>query len=603
MHESHSKRVDNITRAVNDLLKGRRSANLAVDTQPNDEIRQLSVFVNRLADALYAGTRSAIDLSEGRLGGEINCQLAFGGALKNLQAALRHLTWQAQRVAEGDFSQRVDFLGEFSCAFNWMVQKLDSDRQRILAQSAVLEAINAIIQESLISETDEEVAQICLAKAQEITGSKFGLVGEVNQDGRFDALAFSQSGRDACAMPRSDAARVIKNMKSMGVWGAVLNDGCSQIVNDVATHAEGVGTPEGHPRVTALLGVPLKDAGKAVGMIALGNKKPGYDQADIEQIESLSLTFVEAMNRRRTQAESERLQQELVEASRRAGMSEVATGVLHNVGNVLNSVNVSANLLNEKIRASRVSRLANATALMSEHADDLGAFITQDERGTQLPGYLTKLAQHLAEEQTEVLDELGRLAENIEHIKNIVSMQQSLAGASGVTESVRIGDVLADLLKLDAAALDHDGIRVVQEYDELPVIYTDKHKLLQILVNLLKNAKEALAQDQKPDKRLTMRLRILDEDRVQIDVADNGVGIPPEDLTKIFAHGFTTKEGRCGFGLHGCALAATEIGGSLMAHSDGLGRGATFTLELPARKMERSEVRVAAHHEQADPGG
>ena len=297
--------------------------------------------------------------------------------------------------------------------------------------------------------------------------------------------------------------------------------------------------------------------------------------------------------RKRAEAELEELQQQLVEASRQAGMSEVATDVLHNVGNVLNSVNVSAGLVNEKIRGSRMSGLARATALMSEHADDLGTFITQDEHGKQLPDYLTKLAEHLADEQTDVLGELRHLTENIEHIKNIVSMQQSLSGVSGVVEPVRIGDLLDDLLKMDAASLDRRGIKVVREYDELPMVIVDKHKLTQILVNLLKNAKDALTEDQGPDQRLTVRLKVLDEDRVRIEVVDNAMGIPPENLTKIFAHGFTTKEDGHGFGLHGSALAATEIGGSLTAHSDGPGQGATFILELPFEVTEKSDVCLA----------
>ncbi|MFH1749260.1 MAG: PAS domain S-box protein [Planctomycetota bacterium] len=318
--------------------------------------------------------------------------------------------------------------------------------------------------------------------------------------------------------------------------------------------------------------------------------------------------------RKRAEGELEELHQRLVAASRRAGMSEVATDVLHNVGNVLNSINVSASLVGEKIRGSRVPGLAKATALMTEHADDLGTFITQDERGKQLPGYLAKLAERLADEQTDLMGELWHLAENIEHIKNIVGVQQSLSGASGVTEPVRINTLLDDLLKMDAASLDRHGIDVAREYDELPVVTIDKHKLTQILVNLLKNAKEALAEDRGPDQRLTVRIKrvpwavclpvgavptdptaLADKppvapDHVRIEVADNAVGIPPENLTKIFAHGFTTKKDGHGFGLHGSALAARELGGSLTAHSDGPGQGATFILELPLEVKEKSDV-------------
>ena len=327
---------------------------------------------------------------------------------------------------------------------------------------------------------------------------------------------------------------------------------------------------DGNPRTVEVHAYPIFDEG---GRVAQG----------IEY--SLDIT-----ERKQAEAMVEEVQRQLLDASHQAGMAEVATDVLHNVGNVLNSVNVSAGLVNDKIRASRVPGLAKATALMSEHPDDLGTFITQDERGKQLPGYLTKLAEHLANEHADVLGELRHLTENIEHIKNIVSMQQSLSGVSGVTESVLISDLLDDLLKMDASSLAHRGIKVTREYDELPMLTIDKHKLTQILMNLLKNAKEALIEDQGPDPRLSVRLRALDQNRVQIEVADNAVGIPPENLLKIFAHGFTTKEHGHGFGLHGSALAAAEMGGSLTAYSDGPGRGATFTLELPRQVTEKRDV-------------
>lgn len=332
--------------------------------------------------------------------------------------------------------------------------------------------------------------------------------------------------------------------------------------------------------------------GETIGVLALFSKHPIDSEMDA-LLEGLGSTAALMVQKAQADEDLEAATKKLVESSRKAGMSEVATDVLHNVGNVLNSVNVSAGLVNEKIRGSRVQGLSRATALMSEHADDLGAFITQDERGKHLPGYLTKLAEYLADEQTGILGELRYLTENVEHIKNIVSMQQSLSGVSGVSEPVRLDDLLDDLLKMDASSLEHRGIMVVREYDELPVVTIDKYKLTQILVNLLKNARDALTEDQRRDRRLTVRLKASDEDCVQIEVADNAVGIPPENLTQIFAHGFTTKKDGHGFGLHGSALAAKELGGSLTAYSDGPGQGATFALELPLRVTEKSNVHVA----------
>lgn len=290
--------------------------------------------------------------------------------------------------------------------------------------------------------------------------------------------------------------------------------------------------------------------------------------------------------RKRAEAELEAAHKELRETSRRAGMAEVATGVLHNVGNVLNSVNVAAGVATEKIRQSRAPNLAKTAELMAEHAEDLGTFITQDEKGKHLPGYLAKLAEHLAGEQTALLEELSSLTKNIDHIKSIINMQQSYAGVAGVVEPASLVDLMEDALKINAAAFGRHHIQVVREYSEVPPIILDRHRLLLILVNLLNNGKYALAQRGGPDRRLTLRIGPGPDDRVRIEVADNGVGISPENLTRVFSHGFTTKKKGRGVGLHSSALAAREMGGSLTAHSDGSGKGATFRIELPWQPAE-----------------
>jgi len=277
---------------------------------------------------------------------------------------------------------------------------------------------------------------------------------------------------------------------------------------------------------------------------------------------------------------------ELQSVSRQAGMAEVATGVLHNVGNVLNSINVSASLVTEKLRQSKVLNLAKAAALMSEHADDLETFISKDEKGRKLPGYLTKLADHLANEQVEIIEELRSLTENVEHIKVIVSMQQSYAGMSGLVEPVNVAEVLDDVLRMNAVSAERRGIVVVRKYDETAPVVVEKHKLLQILVNLVRNAGDALLESVDQKKRLTLRTGMNGDHRVRIEVVDNGIGIAREDLARIFAHGYTTKKDGHGFGLHGAVLAAKEMGGTLTADSDGPGQGATFTLNLPLKTAE-----------------
>jgi PAS domain S-box-containing protein len=285
--------------------------------------------------------------------------------------------------------------------------------------------------------------------------------------------------------------------------------------------------------------------------------------------------------RMRAEAEMDALNKQLIESSRQAGMAEVATGVLHNVGNVLNSVNVSATLVSDKLKHSRACNLSHVAVLFEEHADDLGAFVTADPKGRRLPAYLGQLASHLATEQAAMLQELELLRKNIEHIKDIVAMQQSYARVSGATEPVNIPDLIEDALRMNAGALARHEVQVIREYDpHLSDVTTEKHKVLQILVNLMRNAKYACDESGRKDKRLTVRLSNGD-DRVRISVIDNGVGIPPENLTRIFNHGYTTRKDGHGFGLHSGALAARELGGALQVQSEGRGLGAAFTLELP----------------------
>ncbi|MGD0260645.1 MAG: PAS domain S-box protein [Verrucomicrobiota bacterium] len=292
-------------------------------------------------------------------------------------------------------------------------------------------------------------------------------------------------------------------------------------------------------------------------------------------------------SRKQTEAELARMHQQLLEVSRQAGMAEVATNVLHNVGNVLNSVNVSSSLISDKVRASKAGNLAKAVALLQAHENDLAAFLADDPKGRQLPGYLRSLADHLDAEQHETLKELKSLAANIDHIKEIITMQQSYARVVGVVESLPVVDLVEDALRLNAGAMERHQVKIVREYFKVPPILVDKHKVLQILVNLIRNAKYALDDRGHTDKRLVLQVGLNGNDLVKISVIDNGIGIPPENLTRIFEHGFTTRREGHGFGLHNGALAAKELGGKLTAHSDGPGKGATFTLELPPRPREK----------------
>src|SRR3984957_5857392 len=293
--------------------------------------------------------------------------------------------------------------------------------------------------------------------------------------------------------------------------------------------------------------------------------------------------------RRLAEEELERVHKQLLVASRQAGMAEVATNVLHNVGNVLNSVNVSASIVSERIKKSKCAGLSRVAALLHEHGADLATFLTGSQ-GRHLPAYLQELAAELVAERDVAIAELGELRGNVEHIKEIVAVQQSYARRGGVTDMVDIRALVEDSLRMNEGAFSRHGVTLVRDFQDVPLITLDKHKVLQILVNVIRNAKYACDESGSAEKRVTVRVRSLDG-RMLVAVTDTGIGIPAENLERIFSHGFTTRKDGHGFGLHSCALAAKDLGGSLRGESAGPGQGATFTLTLPLTQPEPTHGR------------
>lgn len=279
-------------------------------------------------------------------------------------------------------------------------------------------------------------------------------------------------------------------------------------------------------------------------------------------------------------------QSSLVEMSRASGMAEVATGVLHNVGNVLNSVNVSATLIKDGLKQSRAGNLSKIAPMLDRSPEDLAKFLTSDKKGQQIPKYLTTLGHALSNEHDRLFSETESLADRIEHIKEIVSMQQNYGRVSGVSETIAPAKLMDDALMLNEKALVRHSVIVKKEYENALLVTVDKHKVLQILLNFINNAKYACADSGKTEKIITLKIYRGERNRICLSVADNGIGIVPENLTRIFQHGFTTRKSGHGFGLHSGALAARELGGNLWVDSEGLGKGAVFTLELPAETGE-----------------
>jgi NO-binding membrane sensor protein with MHYT domain/signal transduction histidine kinase len=282
------------------------------------------------------------------------------------------------------------------------------------------------------------------------------------------------------------------------------------------------------------------------------------------------------------------LQTQLRDASREAGMAEIATGVLHNVGNVLNSLGVSAALVQSRLRNSRVGNLKRMADLLNSQGDQAGRFIDHDERGREIPAYLAQLGANLQTEHDELRNEAAAISAHVGHIRSIVAAQQTYARRGGVTEAVDVAELLDNAVAIHFA--NTTDVTVRREYDSVAPVILDRHKLIQILGNLLSNARHALKNLRDGRRTLTLRVQAKPGGQLVVEVEDSGVGIGADVLPRLFEFGFTTKKDGHGFGLHTSAILAKELGGELLAHSDGADRGARFALHLPIAVADAGSV-------------
>jgi PAS domain S-box-containing protein len=493
--------------------------------------------------------------------------LALSSRLQRvLSNPILHLAGIAHTVAvEKNYSVRAekkseDELGRLIEGFNEMLSQI---QQRDDALQAAREHLEQRVKER----TDELASSISLLNA--------------TLNSTADAiLAINLSGRVICY-----------NEKFSTMWNvpsAMLAEGDNeQIILHSAEQAENpeeylrrVTELREHPGEASLDILNMRD-GRRVERVIHPQLMDG------KRIGSV-LTFRDITERKKAEASLRKANAELVQASRQAGMAEVATNVLHNVGNVLNSVNTSASIVMDQVRGSKLIGVSRVVELLEPQLHDLGGFLTRDNRGRQVVEYLKTLSSFLGQEQSAMLNELSGLARNVEHIKQIVAMQQSYAKASGVEEIHSPASLLEDAWRIHQGGLERHHIEVRRDFEKVPDIVADKHKVLQILINLIGNAKYAVTETESEKRQVTLGMRLSGAERISIFVADNGVGIAKENLIRIFSHGFTTRKNGHGFGLHSGFLAAREMGGTLCVHSDGPGKGATFTLELPVNARSRS---------------
>ncbi len=316
--------------------------------------------------------------------------------------------------------------------------------------------------------------------------------------------------------------------------------------------------------------------------VGAGDLSASVEISTGDEVENLANSFnlmTQALLKSKKELES--THKKLLETARSVGMAEVATGILHNVGNVLNSVGVTTASIKTRATNSRSHHITRITDQLIEHKDDLGTFITTQDRGKKLTTFLQTLSEHITKEQVDLIKDIDTLAKHINHITEIVNLQQSYSKTVGMVESVSISELMEDAIRINYDGLVRHRVEIKREFDPLPPVMLDCHKVLQILLNMVNNAKHALATSDQKNRLINARIFKTDDGYFHVEVADNGAGISEENMTRIFNYGFTTRKDGHGFGLHSGALNAKEMGGSINVYSEGPGKGATFTLGLP----------------------
>lgn len=309
---------------------------------------------------------------------------------------------------------------------------------------------------------------------------------------------------------------------------------------------------------------------------------------------------IDISKQKKAEEKLEETNKKLIETARLAGMTDVAISVLHNVGNTLNSANVSVDMILETLSHSGLDRLSKITSMLENHRDNLCSFLTSDPKGMLIPQYLIALNQKLQEENNNISTEVSNLSKNIQHIRSIIESQQSISKTKGNIEKIYLPDLIDDALRISGSNITNNGIEFSKNFKDVGHIESDKTKIMQIIINFFRNARESI--DANPiikNKKINLTIQ-KNKNNLDISVEDNGNGISPDALEQIFNFGFTTKEKGHGFGLHSSILAAKELGGDIRAESEGEGMGAKFILTIPI-KQEKTSTEIPCDLERNTP--
>jgi len=424
----------------------------------------------------------------------------------------------------------------------------------ILGKNTLLEGINRVLREAITCETEEELAKTCLTVAEDLTGSKFGFVGEIDENGLFHNIAQSDLGWSECRMPKSDAVRLVKNMKIRGIWGEVLKEGKPLIVNDPGSHSKSTGRPQGHPTIKTFIGVPLKRGDITTGMIALANKEAGYEQADIQALEPLSAAFVEALSRTRAEDQVRRARNELeMRVMERTAELSTAAAKLESMNQELQEFAfVASHDLQEPLR--KIQTFGNM--LIKKDKESLSS------EGKDYLERLTKAA--------------NRMSELLRSLLNYSRTGTSQLKVKPVSLAEVAKDAASDLEFLINKA------KGSVEISELPTVDADATLLRQLFQNIIENSIKYRKESEPPIVKIYGSIA---GSVCRIFIEDNGIGFDECYGQKIFQpferlHGRNSPYSGTGMGLAICRKIMAMHGGGITANS-APGQGATFIVTLP----------------------
>ncbi len=277
----------------------------------------------------------------------------------------------------------------------------------------------------------------------------------------------------------------------------------------------------------------------------------------------------------------EEVKEREVQLANESGKAEVVADILHNVGNVLNSINVSVLEIHKSLDESKLPSLQKAVNLFDEHAHDLGSYLQNDEKGKLIPGFIQKVSSKLVEEQSAIFNEIAQLEKRLEVINHILELQQNVNRPSLYVKLESLNEMLDTASEILMQKLINRNIKLIKHVDESIKIKCIRSKIIHVFVNLIKNSIEAF--DNRESKEpLVIDVSCVDSPEYYVfTIKDNGAGIDEEHLNHIFNHGFTTKSKGFGFGLHSCATTIQEIRGKILAESAGKGMGSSIIIHFP----------------------